>query len=124
MPDLSACVFGAGSAAMQAQLLPRVYKRSLGQGSGHGPVSGMQQCLQPEASSGEKPQAVQHRGKVQRTEHRKGSDCAALHPVSSRATNACAESVSKVQSTMLPVPRTNTPAAALIKRGPPASGGG
>lgn len=69
MPDLSACVCGACSAAMQAQLLPSVYKRSLGQGYGHGAVPGMQQRLQPETGSGEKPQAVQHRGKVQRAEH-------------------------------------------------------
>lgn len=122
MPDLSACVFGAGSAAMQAQLLPRLYQRSLGQGSGHGPMSGMQQRLQPETSSGEKPQAVEHRGKVQRIEHRESSNCAALHPVSPRATNACSESVSEMQGAMLPVPRTDAPAAALVQRGTPASG--
>lgn len=123
MPDLSACVFGAGSAAMQAQLLPRLYKRSLGQGSGYGPVSGMQQRLQPETSSGEKPQAVEHRRKVQRTEHRENSKCAALHPVSSRATNACSESVSEMQGAMLPVTRTDALAAALIQRRTLVSGG-
>lgn len=114
MPDLSACVFGAGSAAMQAQLLPRVYKRSLGEGCGHGPVPGMQQRLQSETGFGEKPQAIQHCREVQRAEHRESSSCATLYPVPPRATNSCSESVSEVQSTVLPVTRADAPAAALI----------
>lgn len=84
----------------------------------------MQQRLQPETGSGEKPQAIQHRGKVQRAEHRESSSCVALYPVSPRAADSCSESVSEVQGAMLPVTRTDAPAAALVQRGTPTSGGG
>lgn len=78
---MPACVRGARAAALQTQLLPGLHRRGLGEGRGQRALSGVQPRVQPETEPGEKHQAEQHRGKVQRAERRQSAGGVALHSV-------------------------------------------
>lgn len=85
----------------------------------------MQSCLHTEAQFGEEPQTIQHSGEVQRPERGEGHHAgAAVHPVPPRPATPRSESVPALQRPVLPVPRPDTPAAAVLSPGAPVGGGG
>lgn len=125
LPHLPARVLRSHPAALQAQFLPGLHQRGLGQRLFTGPLPWVQSCLHAEAQPGEEPQTVQHSREVQRPEcgegHHSGT---AVHPVPPRPAAPCSESLPALQCPVLPVPRPDTPAAAVLSPGAPVGGGG
>ena len=124
MPHLPARLLRPHPAALQAQLLPGLHQRGLGQGLPAGPLPRVQPRILTEAQPGKEPQAVQHLGEVQRSERGEARRAAAaVHPVSPRTPAPRCQGVPALQRPLLSVPRPDPPAAALLGVGPPAGGG-
>lgn len=120
MPHLPAGLRGAGAAAVQAQLLPGLHRRGLGQGVGQ-PLPRMQQRLPAEAGAGEEPQAQQHRGEVQHLHGHQLGLQPTLLPLLPQL--AGAEGVPALRHRLLPVARRRAPAGRLGQRQPLANRG-
>lgn len=125
LPHLPTRVLRSHPAALQAQLLPGLHQRGLGQRLLAGSLPRVQSCLHPEAQPGEEPQTIQHSWEVQRPERGEGHHAdTAVHSLPPGSPTPRREGLPALQRPVLPVTRPDTPAAAVLSPRAPVGGGG